>query len=96
MDTTVDYATRFLDRMFKAGEGTLPRRFRITDYGAVNDSTLIQTAAIQSVIDRAETVGGGEIVIPRGTYLTGALFFKPGTKLILEEGAVIKGSDDIL
>lgn len=96
MDTTVDYATRFLDRMFKAGEGTLPRRFRITDYGAVNDSTLIQTSIIQSVIDRAETVGGGEIVIPRGTYLTGALFFKPGTKLILEEGAGIKGSDNIV
>ena len=39
--------------------------------------------------------GGGVIVIPKGTYLSGALFFKPKTHLHLEEGAVLKGSDDI-
>ena len=39
--------------------------------------------------------GGGVIVIPKGTYLSGALFFKPQTHLHLEEGAVLKGSDDI-
>ena len=40
-------------------------------------------------------IGGGVIVIPKGTYLSGALFFKPQTHLHLEEGAVLKGSDDI-
>ena len=35
------------------------------------------------------------IIIPKGTYLSGALFFKPKTHLYLEEGAVLKGSDDI-
>ncbi len=39
--------------------------------------------------------GGGVIVIPEGTYLSGALFFKPGTHLHLEEKAILKGSDDI-
>ncbi|MDE7148422.1 MAG: exopolygalacturonase, partial [Duncaniella sp.] len=38
---------------------------------------------------------GGEIIVPSGTFLSGALFFKPGTTLRLEEGAVIKGSDNI-
>lgn len=71
------------------------RKYVITDFGAVNDSTVLQTKAIQAAIDKAEADGGGCIVIPRGTYLSGALFFKPGTRLHIEEGGVIKGSDDI-
>lgn len=67
----------------------------ITQYGVVRDSTVLQTRLIQGVIDKAETAGGGTIVIPRGTYLSGALFFKSGTHLRLEEGAVLKGSDNI-
>lgn len=67
----------------------------VTDYSVSMDSTQLNTAAIQSVIDLAEKEGGGTIIIPKGVYLSGALFFKPNTKLCLEEGAVLKGSDDI-
>ena len=75
---------------------SLGKAYRITDYGVVaNDSNLIQTQAIQAVIDKAAAEGGGVVVIPRGTFLSGALFFKPGTHLHLEEGGVLKGSDDI-
>lgn len=73
----------------------LGKTYRIDQYGALADSTLIQTATIQSIIDTAASSGGGVIVIPAGTYLSGSLFFKPGTHLHLEEGAVLKGSDDI-
>jgi polygalacturonase len=69
--------------------------YLITDNGAGADSTQLNTTAIQSVIDNAEMNGGGTVVIPKGVYLTGALFFKPGTHLRLEEGAVLKGSDNI-
>lgn len=69
--------------------------YNIKDYGVEDDSTLLQTDRIQAVIDRASQQGGGVIVIPRGTYLTGSLFFKPKTHLYLEEGATLKGSDDI-
>ena len=92
-ETTVERAVGFLDRVSK-GEKTAPR-FKITDHGVVNDSTIVQTAAIQRVIDRAEAMGGGEIIVPRGVFLSGALFFKPGTTLRIEEGGVIKGSDNI-
>ena len=74
--------------------GPEAKRFVITDYGVVRDSTLLQTAAIQRVIDLA-AVNGGTVVIPRGTFLTSSLFFKSGTHLYLEDGAVLKGSDDI-
>ena len=53
--------------------------YRITDYGVTDDSTLIQTEKIQAVIDRAAAAGGGVVIVPRGTFLSGSLFFKQGT-----------------
>lgn len=73
---------------------TLGKQYVITDYGAMADSTVLQTEVIQRTIDTASSNGGGVVVIPAGTYLSGALFFKPGTHLYLSEGAVLKGSDD--
>lgn len=92
-ETTVERAVGFLDRVFK--DDKVAPRFKLTDHGVVNDSTVVQTVAIQRVIDKAEAMGGGEIIVPSGIFLSGALFFKPGTTLRLEEGAVIKGSDNI-
>jgi Endopolygalacturonase len=74
---------------------TLGKQYRITDYNVKTDSTIIQTEEIQAVIDRANSEGGGVIVFPKGVFLSGGLFFKQGTHLHLEEGAVLKGSDDI-
>ncbi len=71
------------------------KEYKITDYGVQVDSTKLQTEAIQKVIDKASENGGGTIVIPQGVYLSGALFFKSHTKLRLQEGAVLKGSDKI-
>ena len=73
----------------------LGKQFIITEYGAVLDSTIVQTEAIQNIIDKASNQGGGVIVIPKGVFLSGALFFKPKTHLYLSEGAVLKGSDNI-
>jgi len=75
--------------------GQQAERFVITDYSVVSDSTLLQTEAIQKVIDLAAERGGGTIVIPEGVFLTSSLFFKPGTHLLVEHGAVLKGSDDV-
>ena len=74
---------------------SLGRQYVITDYGVKTDSTLLQTEAIQAVIDRAAADGGGVVVIPRGTFLSGALFFRKGTHLHLVEGAMLKGIDAI-
>lgn len=79
----------------KVGLNTLGRQYVITAHGAIRDSTVVQTAAIQKVIDLAHEEGGGVIVVPQGTFLSGALFFKPKTHLYISENAVLKGSDDI-
>lgn len=72
------------------------RQYDITAHGVVKgDTALIQTEAIQKVIDLAASQGGGVVVIPEGTYLTGSLFFRPGVNLHLVKGARLKGSDAI-
>lgn len=73
----------------------LGKQYRITDYNLENDSTIIQTKLIQAVIDKAYENGGGVVIIPKGTFLSGSLFFKKGTHLHVEEGGKLKGSDDI-
>lgn len=72
---------------------TLGPRYVLTDHGVSTDSTIVQTKAIQAVIDKAAAAGGGLIVVPRGTFLSGSLFFKQGTHLLVE--GRLKGSDRI-
>ena len=74
---------------------TLGTKYVLTDYGVEADSTLLQTEAIQRVIDLAASRGGGVVVVPRGTFLSGSLFFRQGTHLHLQDGAVLKGIDAI-
>lgn len=73
----------------------LGKKYIITDYGVKSDSNIVQTEVIQKVIDLTSANGGGVIVIPKGTYLSGSLFFKPGTHLYIDEGGVLKGIDAI-
>ncbi|MGI4824168.1 MAG: glycoside hydrolase family 28 protein [Janthinobacterium lividum] len=72
-----------------------PKDYLITQFGASTDSTKLNTQAIQRTIDQASASGGGVIVIPKGVFLSGALFFKPNTQLRLVAGAKLKGSDNI-
>lgn len=74
---------------------TLGKKYILTDFGVENDSTILQTKKIQAIIDQAAKSGGGVIIVPKGTFLISSIFFKQGTHLHLEKGAVLKGSDDI-
>ena len=73
----------------------LGRRYVVTDYGVSTDSTLVQTRALQAVIDRCAHEGGGVVVIPQGTFLSGSLYFRQGTHLLIERNGRLKGSDRI-
>lgn len=72
----------------------LGKKYVLTDYEIFADGR-IHTEEIQALIDEAAANGGGVIVIPRGTYMTGGLHFKQNTHLYLEDGATLLGSDFI-
>lgn len=67
----------------------------IIDQGALPDGKTLNTRAIQQTIDSLSSAGGGTVIIPRGTFLTGAVFLKPGVNLHLEKDAVLLGSSNI-
>jgi len=71
------------------------KRFVITDYGAVADAKTVNTKAIQSAIDKCATSGGGVVVVPPGTFLSGAIFLKQGVNLNVEKDGVLKGTTNI-
>lgn len=49
---------------------------------------------LQAKIDAIASSGGGTLTLGPGVYKTGAIFFKPGVNLHLEEGAIIVGVDE--
>ena len=67
----------------------------VKDYGATGDGKTKDTDAIQQTIDRCEMLGGGEVLVPAGDYLTGALELRSNVLLRLAEGATLNGSPDI-
>jgi alpha-L-rhamnosidase len=71
------------------------RQLSIVATGAVGDGATLNTAAIQNAIDTLATNRGGTLVIPRGEFLSGAIYLKPGVNLHLDKGAVLKGSTSI-
>lgn len=70
------------------------KQYILTDYNILDDGK-VHTKEIQQLIDTAADNGGGVIVVPRGTYLSGSLYFRQGTHLYISEGGILKGSDDI-
>ncbi len=67
-------------------------RFNVREYGATGDGTSLDTAAIQKSIDTCAAAGGGEVLFPKGTYLSGSLELKSGVHLVLAPEAVLLGS----
>ncbi len=68
-------------------------RFNIIDFGAKNDSLFDSRKAIQSAIDECSGSGGGNVIIPAGTYYCGGpLFIRSNTNLHIEENAKVNFS----
>lgn len=68
--------------------------YNIRDWGATTDTTRLNTKNIQSAIDKCHESGGGEVLVPAGTYYTGTIFLKSNVYLRLLPGSVLQGSYD--
>jgi polygalacturonase len=66
----------------------------VRDFGAKGDGVTKDTAAIQKALDRCGVLGGGDVLFPAGTYLSGAIALRSNTTLRLEDRAVLSGSPD--
>lgn len=70
-------------------------KLNVKDYGATGDGKIKDTVALQQTIERCSMLGGGEVVVPAGDYLTGAIELLSNVLLRLEEGATLNGSPDV-
>ncbi|WP_419999037.1 glycoside hydrolase family 28 protein [Streptomyces boninensis] len=70
------------------------RQVPITDHGAVGDGTTDCTTAIRDAIAACAAAGGGRVVVPPGTYLTGAIHLRDRIDLHLADGATLRFSRD--
>src|SRR5579871_1409136 len=66
----------------------------VRDFGATGDGKTKDTAAIQQALDRCSVLNGGEVVVPAGEYLTGAIALRSNTTLRLEKDSAIIGTPE--
>ncbi len=70
------------------------RDFVITKFGAVARETTDSSEAIRRAIEACSNAGGGRVVIPAGTFLTGAIHLRSNVNLHISDGATLKFSHD--
>jgi len=68
------------------------RTLYLNRFGAKPDGRTDCTAAFRNAINQCSKAGGGKVVVPAGTYLTGAIHLKSNVNLEVSEGATIKFS----
>lgn len=90
------FATGWDDNEYKRIEQSIQlpkiaeRQFLITSFGAKTTATAAQNQkAINRVISLVSKKGGGKVIIPKGTWNTGAIELKSHVNLVLEEGATL-------
>jgi polygalacturonase len=71
------------------------REFPVTKFGAVGDGKTDCTTAFRDAISACHAAGGGRVIVPDGSFLTGAIRLKSGVNLHLATpGSVIRFSRD--
>jgi len=75
-----------------AAEPSAKTDFNVRDYGAVGDGKTLDSPAINKAIDAAAETGGGTVLVPTGTYLSGSIHLKSNIHLLIDAGATILGA----
>lgn len=68
------------------------KTFDIITFGAKGDGVTDNTAAIQKAIDDASTAGGGQVLVPKGKFVTGVITLRSGVELFVSPTAMLLGS----
>jgi polygalacturonase len=76
--------------------GATQTEFNVRDYGAVGDGKTLDSPAIDKAIAAATAAGGGTVIVPAGTYLSGSIHLQSNLHLVIDAGATILGAPQAL
>ena len=98
---TLAFASGWNDQEYKQIEQSIlkpqlhERQFVISSFGAKTNASAAQNQkAINRLISLVSRKGGGKVIVPKGTWNTGAIEMKSHVNLVLEEGATLKFAFD--
>jgi hypothetical protein len=75
---------------------TFSSTYIVKDFGAKSDTTFNSQKAFQAAIDKAYNEGGGIVVVTPGQYLISGIEIKSNIHFIIQGGATIFGSKDMM
>ncbi|MEN3323237.1 glycoside hydrolase family 28 protein [Mariniflexile soesokkakense] len=98
-DTTIKIIEIQVEAPFKMPAIKVPdfsnsKQFLITDFGAVQGNKELTSKAISEAIAKANKIGGGTVIIPKGEWLTKKIHFKSNVNLHLNKDAVLLFSEN--
>jgi len=70
-----------------------PAIFNVRDFGATGNGRDNDTAAINRTIEKCSATGGGDVTLPKGTYLAASIHLQSNVRLTLDKDAVIIGAN---
>ena len=73
----------------QAADAAGQNNFNVRAFGAVGNGTNLDSPAINKTIEACAQAGGGTVLIPAGTYLSGSIRLKSNIHLLIDAGAVI-------
>jgi polygalacturonase len=86
-----DAWARAADIVKKVKAPVFPKQvFDIMKFGASPEGTTLSTTAIAKAIGECARAGGGRVLVPAGTFLTGAIHLKSNVELHVSDGATLK------
>jgi len=72
----------------------LNKVYNVVNFGAKGDGKTKNTKAIQAAIDKCSANGGGQVLISKGDYLTGAIHLKSNVNLHIDANTILRFSTD--
>jgi polygalacturonase len=66
--------------------------YNVRNFGAMGDGTNLDSPAINQAIAAAAQAGGGTVLVPAGTYLSGSIHLQSNIHLLIDAGATILGA----
>ncbi|WP_299552277.1 glycosyl hydrolase family 28 protein [Seonamhaeicola sp.] len=80
--------------VFSCKEHPTSPGYNVLEFGAIGDGITLNTGAIQEAIDKCHEAGGGQVIIPSGTFLSGTITLKDNVKIHFENGATLLASEN--